>query len=171
LPSPGSPLSAEESECRICYNRFDLERHAPKMLGCLHTFCRGSSWASSSSSAPRAPFLACPVCRALTALPAGRVQNLPVNTGLVEAILLQLRGWEPLLRDLRPQRLLWPQPGSPSPPASSASSASPSPSLSPSGVVLETRHMRFIQCSLTTSQFAFCGFAVLRFSINFKIIL
>nr|XP_060623880.1 E3 ubiquitin-protein ligase RNF186 [Anolis sagrei ordinatus] len=150
-PRPGAPLSAEEAECRICYNRFDLERHAPKMLGCLHTFCRaclsqlhrrqprsptdgeGASWASSSSSPPRSPFLACPVCRALTALPAGRVQNLPVNTGLVEAILLQLRGWEPLLRDLRSQRPLFPKPGASSPPASSSPSSSSSPS--PSGAV------------------------------------
>uniref|UniRef100_A0A8C6Y3K2 RING-type domain-containing protein n=1 Tax=Naja naja TaxID=35670 RepID=A0A8C6Y3K2_NAJNA len=35
----GGPLAAEERECRICYNPFDAEARAPKLLACLHTFC------------------------------------------------------------------------------------------------------------------------------------
>ncbi|XP_078245337.1 RING finger protein 228 [Pogona vitticeps] len=127
-------LSLEEYECRICYNLFDLERHAPKLLECLHTFCleclnelhlrndysphspggggggggcRGSlRGADPAGSALAAAYVTCPVCRHRTALSDGLPHSLPVNTKLVEAILLQLRGWAPLLRDLHPQRLL-----------------------------------------------------------------
>lgn len=131
---PEAPLTSEEYECRICYNFFDLERHAPKLLECLHTFCREClselyqrgdhsphcrSEASSNLSGYGAPELTdgcrsagpcitCPVCRHCTALPGGQVQSLPVNTKLVEAILLQLRGWAPLLPELRPQHLFLP---------------------------------------------------------------
>ncbi|KAG8135956.1 hypothetical protein E2320_008937 [Naja naja] len=133
---PEAPLTSEEYECRICYNLFDLERHAPKLLECLHTFCREClselyqrgdhsphcrSEASSNISgygAPEVtdgcrsagPCITCPVCRHCTALPEGQVQSLPVNTKLVEAILLQLRGWAPLLPELRPQHLFLPVP-------------------------------------------------------------
>ncbi|KAM3835750.1 RING finger protein 228 [Vipera latastei] len=131
-----APLTSEEYECRICYNLFDLERHAPKLLECLHTFCREClselyqrgdhsphcrSEAGSNLSGYGAPELTdggrssgpcitCPVCRHCTALPEGQVQSLPVNTKLVEAILLQLRGWAPLLSELRPQHLFLPVP-------------------------------------------------------------
>ncbi|XP_078003786.1 RING finger protein 228 [Phascolarctos cinereus] len=30
----------EDYECKICYNYFDLDRRAPKLLECLHTFCQ-----------------------------------------------------------------------------------------------------------------------------------
>lgn len=131
---PEAPLTSEEYECRICYNLFDLERHAPKLLECLHTFCREclselsqrgdhsphcrSEASSNGYGAPEltdggrsaAPCITCPVCRHCTALPEGQVQSLPVNTKLVEAILLQLRGWAPLLPELRPQHLFLPVP-------------------------------------------------------------
>ncbi|XP_028586888.2 RING finger protein 228 [Podarcis muralis] len=114
-PQPEALLSSGEYECRICYNFFDLERHAPKLLECLHTFCqdclaqlhlRGGEHSPRGRGAPPDSHLTCPVCRHRTALPDGRVHSLPVNTKLVEGILQQLRGWAPLLRDLRAQRLL-----------------------------------------------------------------
>ncbi|KAM6442748.1 RING finger protein 228 [Liasis olivaceus] len=127
-----APLTSEEYECRICYNLFDLERHAPKLLECLHTFCReclselhlrgdhsphcradsggniSGYGATELADGGRSSgtCITCPVCRHCTALPEGQVHRLPVNTKLVEAILLQLRGWAPLLPELRPQRLL-----------------------------------------------------------------
>ncbi|KAJ7324877.1 hypothetical protein JRQ81_017897 [Phrynocephalus forsythii] len=144
-------LSLEEYECRICYNLFDLERHAPKLLECLHTFCleclnelhlrndysphspgrgggggggggRGGAGGAEppgstlpAAAAAAAAYVSCPLCRHRTALPPdGLLHSLPVNTKLVEAILLQLRGWAPLLRDLYPQRgLLLPPTASP----------------------------------------------------------
>uniref|UniRef100_A0A8C6Y7A3 E3 ubiquitin-protein ligase RNF182 n=1 Tax=Naja naja TaxID=35670 RepID=A0A8C6Y7A3_NAJNA len=108
-----APLTSEEYECRICYNLFDLERHAPKLLECLHTFCReclSELYQLTDGCRSAGPCITCPVCRHCTALPEGQVQSLPVNTKLVEAILLQLRGWAPLLPELRPQHLFLPVP-------------------------------------------------------------
>ncbi|XP_053166756.1 uncharacterized protein LOC128351321 isoform X2 [Hemicordylus capensis] len=113
-----SPLSYEEYECRICYNLFDLERHAPKLLECLHTFCleclsqlhlraahsphsQGSGRPASGAAEPVAG-ITCPLCRHCTVLLGGSAQSLPINTKRVEAILLQLRGWAPLLQDRLP---------------------------------------------------------------------
>uniref|UniRef100_A0A8D2L5C5 RING-type domain-containing protein n=1 Tax=Varanus komodoensis TaxID=61221 RepID=A0A8D2L5C5_VARKO len=124
-----------EHECRICYNLFDLERHAPKLLACLHTFCLECLRELHLRSSPAgggAAGVTCPVCRHRTALPEGSAYNLPVNTKLVEAILLQLRGWAPLLRDLRSERLLL-QPPPASPAARPGRSRSPSARSSSGG--------------------------------------
>lgn len=132
LPAPAaaeSPGSYEEYECRICYNLFDLERHAPKLLECLHTFCleclsqlhlraarsprsragSGGGDEAGGSGEDYGAAIRCPLCRHQTALPGGSAHSLPVNTKRVEAILLQLNGWAPLLRDRlasSPPRLL-----------------------------------------------------------------
>ncbi|KAJ6669322.1 hypothetical protein lerEdw1_008131 [Lerista edwardsae] len=146
-----SPGSYEEYECRICYNLFDLERHAPKLLECLHTFCleclsqlhlraaRSPRSRASSGGGDEAggsddygAAIRCPLCRHQTALPGGSAHSLPVNTKRVEAILLQLNGWAPLLRDRlasSPPRLLLqvPRPARQRPlPASGGGGASPS---------------------------------------------
>ncbi|KAL3988443.1 hypothetical protein ACER0C_012761 [Sarotherodon galilaeus] len=78
-------VHGEESECKICYNYFDLERHSPKLLSCSHTFClecletlhfrEGRGWR-----------IVCPVCRQRTPLPERRVRNLPDNTALTEEL-------------------------------------------------------------------------------------
>ncbi|XP_054839868.1 E3 ubiquitin-protein ligase RNF182 [Eublepharis macularius] len=98
----GGPAAGgwEAHECRICYNRFDLERRAPKLLECLHTFCQDClaqlhlravlAAHSSGRGGPAADAaIACPLCRHPTALPDCRVHSLPVNTKLLERLPLR----------------------------------------------------------------------------------
>lgn len=89
---PGLP-PLEDYECKICYNYFDADRRAPKLLACLHTFCqeclsrlqlRAAAAATAASERPLRPppwhgppsAIACPVCRHRTPLPDSRVYNL-----------------------------------------------------------------------------------------------
>ncbi|XP_065604178.1 RING finger protein 228 [Cyrtonyx montezumae] len=117
--------SYEDYECKICYNYFDLERRAPKLLECLHTFCQeclsqlhlraaqqlpaasepgAGPAAAAAAAAGRAGggSLACPLCRHRTALPDHRVHGLPVNTKLAAACPPQLRARDPLPQDRLP---------------------------------------------------------------------
>ncbi|KAM6062566.1 RING finger protein 228 [Chlamydotis macqueenii] len=117
-----APLpSYEDYECKICYNYFDLERRAPKLLECLHTFCQEClsqlhlraalqppPAAAAAAAAQPAPArsgggsLACPLCRHRTALPDHRVHGLPVNTKLAAACPPQLRARDPFPQDSLP---------------------------------------------------------------------
>ncbi|KAM6152229.1 RING finger protein 228 [Erethizon dorsatum] len=119
--APGLPL-LEDYECKICYNYFDSDRRAPKLLACLHTFCqeclsqlqlRAAAAAASSAAPERAPrpppwhgppgAIACPVCRHRTPLPDSRVHGLPNNTKLAEAFPLAVRAaQDPLPQDRLP---------------------------------------------------------------------
>ncbi|XP_027758997.1 RING finger protein 223-like [Empidonax traillii] len=108
--------SSEDYECKICYNYFDLERRAPKLLECLHTFCqeclsqlhlRAAQHPPAAGAEPgpgRSPggSLACPLCRHRTALPDHRVHGLPVNTKLAAACPPQLRARDPVPQDRLP---------------------------------------------------------------------
>ncbi|XP_034295320.1 E3 ubiquitin-protein ligase RNF186 [Pantherophis guttatus] len=94
-------LAAEERECRICYNPFDAEARAPKLLACLHTFCLdclvqmhrhqtqsggGGGGAGRGAAAERGgpgDAITCALCRHRTALPKGHVHDLPLNTKLI----------------------------------------------------------------------------------------
>ncbi|XP_073760003.1 RING finger protein 228 [Callorhinus ursinus] len=121
---PGLP-PLEDYECKICYNYFDADRRAPKLLACLHTFCQeclsqlqlraaAAAAAASASAAPERPLrpppwhgplgaIACPVCRHRTPLPDSRVHGLPNNTKLAEAFPLALRAaHDPLPQDRLP---------------------------------------------------------------------
>ncbi|XP_075273419.1 RING finger protein 228 [Opisthocomus hoazin] len=108
------PPSYEDYECKICYNYFDLERRAPKLLECLHTFCQECLSQLHLRAAQQPPAaepgpgraaggsLACPLCRHRTALPDHRVHGLPVNTKLAAACPPQLRARDPLPQDSLP---------------------------------------------------------------------
>ncbi|KAE8290966.1 putative E3 ubiquitin-protein ligase RNF183 [Larimichthys crocea] len=84
----GSAQSDDEYECKICYNHFDLDLHTPKLLDCSHTFCRECLEALHSRDG-RGWRIGCPVCRHRTPVPEYRVQNLPDDTVLTEAIVLK----------------------------------------------------------------------------------
>lgn len=93
------PLPVEERECRICYNTFDAEARAPKLLACLHTFCldclvqmhrhqtqSGGGGAGRGAAAERGcpgDAITCALCRHRTTLPKGHVHDLPLNTKLI----------------------------------------------------------------------------------------
>ncbi|XP_067322375.1 RING finger protein 228 [Anolis sagrei] len=101
---PGS----EERECRICYNPFDAEARAPKVLECLHTFClhclaqmyRHQAPGEGGGGGGEGPVsvgdvlfpalgavsLSCPLCRHRTLLPGGRLHDLPLNTKLAPSL-------------------------------------------------------------------------------------
>ncbi|XP_066477607.1 RING finger protein 228-like [Tiliqua scincoides] len=93
-PPPGEPPArSEEPECPICRNCFDLERHVPKLLECLHTFClhclrqlhlRSASAQAGGAKGGQADSIPCPLCRHLTLLPGGDAQNLLLNTKLAK---------------------------------------------------------------------------------------
>ncbi|KAM9664984.1 RING finger protein 228 [Trichechus inunguis] len=116
--APGHP-PLEDYECKICYNYFDADRRAPKLLACLHTFCQEclsqlQLRAIAAAGAPERPprpspwhgppgAIACPVCRHRTPLPNSRVHGLPNNTKLAEACPLALRAaHDPLPQDRLP---------------------------------------------------------------------
>ncbi|KAM9614846.1 RING finger protein 228 [Morphnus guianensis] len=137
--------SYEDYECKICYNYFDLERRAPKLLECLHTFCqeclsqlhlRAAQQPPAASAAEPGPgpgrsaggSLACPLCRHRTALPDHRVHGLPVNTKLAAACPPQLRARDPL-----PQDSLPPLPPRRPPRAREAAAALALPAAAPAG--------------------------------------
>ncbi|XP_077740955.1 RING finger protein 228 [Canis aureus] len=132
----------EDYECKICYNYFDADRRAPKLLACLHTFCQEClrqlqlraapappappAAAAAPERPPRPPpwlgppgAIACPVCRHRTPLPDSRVHGLPVNTKLADAFPLALRA----AHDPLPQDRL--------PPAAPASAPAPAPAPAP----------------------------------------
>ncbi|XP_043348486.1 RING finger protein 223-like [Dermochelys coriacea] len=134
------PPHYEDYECKICYNYFDLERRAPKLLECLHTFCQECLSQLQLRAAQRPPpaqpgppgaapwragasgTICCPVCRHRTALPDQRVHSLPVNTKLAEAFPLQLRARDPLPQDSLPPA---PRPAAGPPPPQAAPAARP----------------------------------------------
>ncbi|XP_045415042.1 RING finger protein 223 [Lemur catta] len=155
--APGLP-PLEDYECKICYNYFDADRRAPKLLACLHTFCqeclsqlqlRAAAAAAAAATAPERPppwlgppgAIACPVCRHRTPLPDSRVQGLPNNTKLSEAFPLALRAaHDPLPQDRlpplparRPAPAEAPPPApAPPPPPPPAEDAAPEPRARPS---------------------------------------
>ncbi|KAM9315677.1 RING finger protein 228 [Gastrophryne carolinensis] len=94
-------LSYEEYECKICYNYFDLDRRAPKLLECLHTFCQ--ECLSTLHRREERPWrLSCPICRHRTVVPDSRVDALPVNTKVAEAFPLYVRSDDPYPQDILP---------------------------------------------------------------------
>ncbi|KAL7849472.1 hypothetical protein SRHO_G00210950 [Serrasalmus rhombeus] len=78
LPSPSLALPFEDSECKICYNYFDLDRRAPKLLECLHTFCAECLHALHLRE-ERPWRVTCPVCRHRTRVPDCRIRALPLQ--------------------------------------------------------------------------------------------
>nr|XP_051705084.1 E3 ubiquitin-protein ligase RNF183 [Oryctolagus cuniculus] len=140
--APGLP-PLEDYECKICYNYFDADRRAPKLLACLHTFCQEclsqlQLRAAAASAAPERPprpppwhgppgAIACPVCRHRTPLPDSRVHGLPNNTKLAEAFPLALRA----AQDPLPQDRLPPLPARRPAPAAAAAPPAAAPQPEP----------------------------------------
>lgn len=87
-PDASDSFPSEEHDCKICYNYFDLDRHAPKLLACSHTFCRECLDALLSREG-RGWRVGCPVCRHRTPVPGYRIHNLRDNTALTEALRLK----------------------------------------------------------------------------------
>ncbi|XP_012826109.1 E3 ubiquitin-protein ligase RNF152-like [Xenopus tropicalis] len=94
-------LSYDEYECKICYNYFDLDRRAPKLLECLHTFCQ-ECLNTLHRREDRPWRLSCPVCRHRTVVPDSRVDALPINTKVAEAFPLYVRPDDPFPQDILP---------------------------------------------------------------------
>lgn len=83
-PAAGSPLAeapagSEESVCRICYNFFDLGRHAPSLLHCPHAFCL-ECLSQLQQPEGRGVTITCPLCRQRTVLPDGCLLSLAVSS-------------------------------------------------------------------------------------------
>ncbi|XP_078058554.1 RING finger protein 228 [Mustelus asterias] len=100
LPAPDATTPYEEYECKICYNYFDLDRRAPKILECLHTFCE-ECLTTLHVREDRPWRIACPICRHRTAVPDYRIHNLPNNTKVTEAFPLYV-GADPSPQDVLP---------------------------------------------------------------------
>ncbi|XP_062872964.1 RING finger protein 222 [Trichomycterus rosablanca] len=93
-------LQYEEYECKICYNYYDLDRRAPKILECLHTFCEECLHALHLRE-ERPWRVTCPVCRHRTPVPDYRIRNLPNNTKVTEDIPLRVDS-DPVPQDALP---------------------------------------------------------------------
>ncbi|XP_045431437.1 E3 ubiquitin-protein ligase RNF183 [Pipistrellus kuhlii] len=143
--APGLP-ALEDYECKICYNYFDADRRAPKLLACLHTFCQECLSqlllrAAAAAAAPERPpswhgppgAIACPVCRHRTPLPDSRVHGLPSNTKLAEAFFpLALRAaHDPLPQDRLPPLPARRPPPAALPPPAPAPAPAPAPPPTP----------------------------------------
>uniref|UniRef100_UPI00398EF6CA RING finger protein 228 n=1 Tax=Pristiophorus japonicus TaxID=55135 RepID=UPI00398EF6CA len=100
LPAPDATVPYEEYECKICYNYFDLDRRAPKILECLHTFCE-ECLTTLHVREDRPWRIACPICRHRTAVPDYRIHNLPNNTKITEVFPLYVEA-DPLPQDVLP---------------------------------------------------------------------
>ncbi|KAJ8390353.1 hypothetical protein AAFF_G00107470 [Aldrovandia affinis] len=90
----------EEYECKICYNYYDLDRRAPKILECLHTFCE-ECLNTLHLREDRPWRVGCPLCRHRTPVPEYRIQNLPNNTKVTEAFPYYIES-DPLPQDSLP---------------------------------------------------------------------
>ncbi|XP_036410819.1 E3 ubiquitin-protein ligase RNF152-like [Megalops cyprinoides] len=90
----------EEYECKICYNYYDLDRRAPKILECLHTFCE-ECLNTLHLREDRPWRIGCPLCRHRTPVPEYRIQNLPNNTNVIQAFPLYIEA-DPLPQDSLP---------------------------------------------------------------------
>lgn len=90
----------EEYECKICYNYFDLDRRAPKILECLHTFCQECLHALHLRE-ERPWRVSCPVCRHRTPVPDYQIRNLPNNTKVTEDFPFYIDS-DPLPQDALP---------------------------------------------------------------------
>uniref|UniRef100_A0A3B1IRN6 Ring finger protein 228 n=1 Tax=Astyanax mexicanus TaxID=7994 RepID=A0A3B1IRN6_ASTMX len=98
--SPLALTAFEDSECKICYNYFDLDRRAPKLLECLHTFCAECLHALHLRE-ERPWRVTCPVCRHRTRVPDCRIRALPCNTKAAARFPLCARA-DPLPQDALP---------------------------------------------------------------------
>ncbi|KAJ8357489.1 hypothetical protein SKAU_G00202830 [Synaphobranchus kaupii] len=90
----------EEYECKICYNYYDLDRRAPKILECLHTFCE-ECLNTLHLREDRPWRIGCPLCRHRTPIPDYRIQNLPNNTKFTDAFPFYIES-DPLPQDSLP---------------------------------------------------------------------
>jgi len=78
----------KELECSVCQEQFS-EINEPKILKCLHTFCKNclEAWLRQQ----REGELSCPTCRQITECPNSNINRLPSNlfykqmVGIVEA--------------------------------------------------------------------------------------
>uniref|UniRef100_A0A8C5MXZ0 Ring finger protein 228 n=1 Tax=Leptobrachium leishanense TaxID=445787 RepID=A0A8C5MXZ0_9ANUR len=78
-------------ECKICYNYFDLDRRAPKLLECLHTFCQ-ECLNTLHRREDRPWRLSCPICRHRTAFPLYVRTDDPFPQDILPPISYQQRG-------------------------------------------------------------------------------
>ena len=65
-----------ELECSVCQEQFS-ERNEPKILKCLHTFCKSclEAWLRQQGGGA----LSCPTCRQITDCPSNNIHSLPSN--------------------------------------------------------------------------------------------
>ena len=78
----------KELECCVCQEQFE-ENNEPKILKCLHTFCKSclERWLRQQGGRQ----LSCPTCRQITECPNNNINSLPSNlfykqmVGIVEA--------------------------------------------------------------------------------------
>uniref|UniRef100_A0A8C6S847 RING-type domain-containing protein n=1 Tax=Neogobius melanostomus TaxID=47308 RepID=A0A8C6S847_9GOBI len=62
-------FTSQDLECAICFSQFNNAYRCPKRLQCGHTFCL-ECLARMNVKSPEPSAVLCPLCRALTALPA-----------------------------------------------------------------------------------------------------
>ena len=85
IHDPSLPVMAQsffdeiknQLECSVCQKQFDGEVNEPKILKCLHTFCKTcvEAWLRQQ----RRGAFSCPTCREVTECPNNNIGSLPSN--------------------------------------------------------------------------------------------
>uniref|UniRef100_H3BHK2 E3 ubiquitin-protein ligase RNF182 n=2 Tax=Latimeria chalumnae TaxID=7897 RepID=H3BHK2_LATCH len=75
--------TTEELECKICYNRYDMQNRKPKVLNCFHRVCAKclKKIVDVGDSSPC--IISCPFCRHETHVPDEEIQMLEDDTKII----------------------------------------------------------------------------------------
>ncbi|CAL8239566.1 unnamed protein product [Gadus morhua 'NCC'] len=122
-PSPPPPLPPpDEMECKICYQRYNLQNRRPKVLVCLHRVCARCLGRILDAAEGGSLAISCPFCRHETGVSGRRLlSELPDDADVVCRLSTRDKSWS---SDLSGGELLL-TPGSlAASPSSSASSPS-----------------------------------------------
>ena len=82
MATGGSCQVQDSLSCGVCFERYDVATHLPKMLVCQHTFCK-SCIDSLMDDSNLLDAFECPVCR-------GQVRSDEVHTNLVVIDIIEV---------------------------------------------------------------------------------
>ncbi|NXJ73161.1 RN182 ligase, partial [Trogon melanurus] len=78
----------DELECKICYQKFTVHSHKPKILDCLHRIC-AKCLTKILHTGNGSPWVSCPFCRHETELHEGEFEGLPADMNIMSKLMLR----------------------------------------------------------------------------------
>ncbi|KAK0136240.1 E3 ubiquitin-protein ligase RNF182 [Merluccius polli] len=119
-PPPPPPPPPDEVECKICYQRYNIQNRRPKVLVCLHRVCARCLGRILAAADGGSLTVSCPFCRHETIVSRRQVSELPDDSNIMSRLATRDKSWS---SDLSGELLLTPGSLTTSP---SSSSSSPS---------------------------------------------